>query len=404
MKKSGRSPVQPNTANNRTPRSQQNPSSRNTAGKQARRPVYAGKKPNSRQTVWLVVCLILVLAVAVVWLSGLLPLNRGQDPTTDPSQATPSPGITTTSANTTTTQTTTQTSATPTPEPTPTVPPVLSGPQRQAALDAAAKQVMDRLEQVTTGRFGLYFQNLHGGETWSYHDEDPFVAASSIKLAINTCLYTRIAAGDISPDELLSYDSRAYPTGDFEAGTGTIQNLPNGSELTVRETSRLSITISDNCGTNMIIRKLGGIDAINPWLNEISGVVDYRVKIAYRDYAGNSQYGRHRTCARDLGLQAVRLYALWQEQPEVYGPLMTDLSQTVFDFGIQKGIPDSVQVAHKIGTNGVYSAENDVGIVLTEEPFVLCVMTEMADPAQARQVQAAVAAIFYDTVSGWPWT
>ena len=201
---------------------------------------------------------------------------------------------------------------------------------------------------------------------------------------------------------MLAYDSRAYPTGDYEGGTGTIQGMPNGTELTVRETSGLSIRISDNCGTNMVIRRLGGIDAINPWLNQISGKVDYRVKVSYTNYGGVAQNGRHRTCAVDLGLQAVRLYQLWQENTLVYDPLMDDLSRTEFDFGIQKGIPGDIRVAHKIGTNGTYSAENDVGLVFTREPFALCVMTEMASAAKAHEIQADVAAIFYGYVADLP--
>ncbi|MDW7655614.1 MAG: serine hydrolase [Bacillota bacterium] len=364
-------------------------------------------RPNKRrghnnQTGWLIAGIAFILIFAAVWLVRPLLQSRQTDPTGESSQTTATTSGattsltsgTTTSGQTTTTETTT--------ESTPSLPETLSDQERQAILSAAGGLVIERLEQVSSGRFGIYFQNLAGGEIWSYQDEEPFVAASSIKLGINTCLYTRIAAGEISPDDLLTYDNRAYPTGDFEAGTGTIQNLPNGSKLTVRETSGLSIRISDNCGTNMVIRKLGGIDAINPWLNEISGSVDYRVKVSYTNYGGQSQNGRHRTCARDLGLQAAHLYALWQEAPAVYDPLIEDLSNTQFDFGIQKGIPTTIQVAHKIGTNGAYSAENDVGIVMTEEPFVLCIMTEMASSTQARQIQADIAAIFYEAVSGWP--
>lgn len=290
-------------------------------------------------------------------------------------------------------------SATPTPaatttanEPTRT----LSQAERQARLDETAAAVIALLDNHPEGRFAVYFQNLTGGETWAFQADQPFVAASSIKLGINTYLYTKIADGSLSPDEWLAYDSRAYPTGDYEAGTGTIQGLPDGSKLTVRETSGLSIRISDNCGTNMIIRRLGGIDAINPWLNQISGKVDYRRPVSYVNYGGQSQSGRHRTCALDLGLQAVNLYHLWQADPAHYQPLIDDLCQTEFDFGIQKGIPSDIRVAHKIGTNGAYSAENDVGLVFTSEPFALCVMTEMASAATAHQIQADIARLFYD--------
>ncbi len=272
----------------------------------------------------------------------------------------------------------------------------LGAAERQARIAEAGAAVAELLQSHAEGRFSVYYQSLTGGETWVYHEEEPFVAASSIKLGINTYLYTKLASGEISPDEILTYDSRAYPTGDYEGGTGKIQSMANGTKMTVRETSGLSIRISDNCGTNMVIRRLGGIDAINPWLSQISGKVDYRKEVSYNNYAGQAKNGRHRTCALDLGLQAVNLYRLWQADPDHYQPLVDDLCQTEFDFGIQKGIPEDVRVAHKIGTNGTYSAENDVGIVFTPEPFVLCVMTEMASAAKAHEIQADIARIFYE--------
>jgi beta-lactamase class A len=175
--------------------------------------------------------------------------------------------------------------------------------------------------------------------------------------------------------------------------------MANGTVLTVRETARLAIRKSDNCGTNMILRRLGGVDAVNTWLKTISSVVDYRSPVTYTDYFGN-QYTdkKHRTSAADLSAFAARLYELWQGSPSDYDPLLDDLSNTEFDFGIQKGVPASVRVAHKIGTNGTYSAENDVGIVFAAEPYVLCVMTEMTSAEAAHQVQADVSEIIYEYV------
>lgn len=271
-------------------------------------------------------------------------------------------------------------------------------PAARAQAFAAAKSEFESLVKGYTGRYALYYQNLATGETYTYNASAPFVAASSIKLGINTYLYTQIEAGKVSPTETLAYDSRPYPTGDYEAGTGTIQGQPNGTKYSVRDTSGLSIRISDNCATNMVLRRLGGIDTVNGYLSGISAVVDYRKTVTYKNYAGTTVSGRHRSSATDLGLHAVRLYELYRKSPALYGTLVDDLKKTEFDFGIQKGIPSSVGVAHKIGTNGTYNAENDVGIVFTPEPFVLAVMTESGSAATAHQFQAKAATIFYSYI------
>jgi len=311
------------------------------------------------------------------------------------------PGETTLPETTADVTTTTEATATTLPDATTVTPTsaTLSPAERQARLDETAASIVSLLNSKK-GRFAIYYQNLINGEIWQFNDDAPFVAASSIKLGINTYLYQKIASGEISPDEILTYDSRPYPTGDYEGGTGTLQSQPDGTKYSVRDTSGLSIRISDNCATNMVIRRLGGIDAINTaYLSKVSAIVDYRTRVSYTNYAGSAQEGRHRTSARDLGLHAVNLYQLWLDNPDVYQPLIDDLCSTTFDFGIQKGIPDSIRVAHKIGTNGTYSAENDVGIVFADEPYVLCVLTEMASAQAAHQVQAEVSGLFYEYIS-----
>ncbi len=326
--------------------------------------------------------LCVILLALAVWLAW--PLVFGQSP-----QGTAESSAPTTVAPT---ESSVETTAAPTTIAT------LSAADRQARLADAGAQVTALLSAQSSGRFAVYYQNLVSGDVWQINADQPFVAASSIKLGINTLLYTKLASGEISPTEMLAYDNRNYPTGDYESGTGSIQSQPNGTQYSVRDTSGLSIRISDNCGTNMVIRRLGGIDTVNVYLNSISAVVDYRKSVSYTNYAGSSQSGRHRTSATDLGLHAVNLYTLWQADPQAYQPLIDDLCATEFDFGIQKGIPADILVAHKIGTNGTYSAENDVGIVFGEEPFVLCVMTEMGSAYSAHQLQADIAEIFYNTM------
>lgn len=332
------------------------------------------------------VLFFLALAVVAVILWLVWPLINGTPGNTTESTTTAATAVSTKPSVTTDQTAASETAAT------------LSPAERQARLDDAAEQAAALLA-AKSGRFAVYYQNLLTGETWQHNAEAPFVAASSIKLGINTYLYTKIADGDISPDEILKYDSRAYPTGDYESGTGSIQSQPNGTTYSVRDTSGLSIRISDNCGTNMVIRRLGGIDTVNVYLNSISSVVDYRKSVSYTNYAGDANSGRHRTSATDLGLHAVNLYKFWLADKESYQPLIDDLSETEFDFGIQKGIPAGIKVSHKIGTNGLYSAENDVGIVFADEPFVLCVMTEMGSAGAAHQIQADIAEIFYNYIS-----
>lgn len=263
-------------------------------------------------------------------------------------------------------------------------------------------QLEKDIEQYLTaksGRFSVYYINMKNGEIASFNEDKPMVAASSIKIAYNTYLYKKAAEGTFSMDDKMTYNSAAYPNGDYEAGTGTIQNSANGTEYSIREVSRLSIRISDNCATNMVLRKLGGIDTVNDgFMVPISSVINYRSSVSYTDYTGVGQSGRHRTSAKDLAKYAAELYTLYSSFPDAYSCLIDDMCNTDFAWGIPAGLPSGTRVAHKVGFNTAYATHNDVGIVFGKEDYVLCVMTETGSAENAKTYIAEISRMIGDYI------
>ncbi|MEI8199997.1 MAG: serine hydrolase [Eubacteriales bacterium] len=266
-----------------------------------------------------------------------------------------------------------------------------------AALSASVKTLLD----AQSGRYSVYYINLNNGETLGYKQKDPMVSASSIKIAYNTYLYKKAADGTLSMDEEMAYNSAPYPEGDLETGTGTIQTSANGTKYSLSALSKLSVTISDNCATNMILRKLGGIDAVNSeYMVPISAVVNYRIPVTYTDYAGQEKTGKQRTSATDLAMYAKNLYILYKAAPASYEQLMTDLCTTEYTWGIPAGVPDNYKVAHKVGFNPAYGSNNDVGIVFAQEDYVLCVMTESGSDSNGQAIIGQVSKLFSDYITG----
>ena len=272
----------------------------------------------------------------------------------------------------------------------------ITADQRTKALTALSASVQSLLD-AQSGRYSVYYLNLNNGETMGYKQEDPMVSASSIKIAYNTYLYKKAAEGTLSMDEELAYNSAPYPEGDLENGTGTIQTSANGTKYRLSTLSNLSVTISDNCATNMILRKLGGIDAVNSeYMVPISAVVNYRTPVTYTDYAGQEKSGKQRTSATDLAMYAKNLYTLYKAAPASYEKLITDLCTTEYTWGIPAGVPSNYKVAHKVGFNPAYGSNNDVGIVFAQEDYVLCVMTESGSDAGGQAVIGQVSKLVSD--------
>lgn len=248
-----------------------------------------------------------------------------------------------------------------------------------AASSGSVEDLKATLEQYISkqkGRYGLYYKNLVTGQEFGICEKEPFIAASTTKLPMNLLLYRKVAAGEIDLQQKLTYLQE-----DFEAGTGIIQASPYGTEYTVRETARLSIVCSDNCGINMIIRLLG-IENIRKYMQDLGGTIYYE--------------RGHRSCPYDLAVYAEELYRFYQQDPETAGILMEDLQNTQWNDRINKLLPEDVKVPHKIGNYpGVY---NDVGIVFASEPYVLAVMSDGVSQDDALDVIAQLSRMIYNAV------
>lgn len=310
----------------------------------------------------------MLILVTVLLLAGIYVYNNKLG-TGKISENTQTPSNTATSSPDTTIEPSAEPTATPTPTPTPEPPkgtltedhgflPAIGSVEKSGKMDQLKAKVEEFISKQD-GKYGVHFIDLATGESFGINDRDSYIAASTTKLPMNLLLYTRIEAGEIDWDDKLQYLKE-----DFEPGTGIIQNQPFGTEYTVRETSKLSITHSDNCGINMIIRILG-IEDICQYILDLGGEIYYKKG--------------HRTCPRDLALVTQELYRLYLENPEHYGQLIHDLENTLWNDRIAGSglLPEHVKVAHKIGTQ--VRTSNDVGIIFATHPYVLAVMTENVD-------------------------
>lgn len=240
---------------------------------------------------------------------------------------------------------------------------------------------MDELKKLITdftsklpGRYGVTYIDLATGEMVNVNDQVEYIAASTSKLPINMVLFKDIEAGKVKLEDKLVYKPE-----DLEYGTGIIQNSPYGTEYTVRETSKLSIRKSDNCGVNMIIRQVG-----------IENVRQYILGLGGKIYYGK----RHRSCPYDMALVAQDLYKHYLENEELYGELINNLENTDWSDRIDAKLPPEVKVAHKIGNQT--KTANDVGIVFAKHPYVLSIMTEEVDFGTACKNIATLSKKIYD--------
>lgn len=228
-----------------------------------------------------------------------------------------------------------------------------------------------------SGIYGLYVLDLNDNFDYGVNEKETFQAASLIKLPVMAAMYMEDAKGDIDLEEEYSLKSS-----DKVSGAGSLQYKDEGYEITYRELIELMGQESDNTAFG-IVRSLLGDQKIQKTMDEIG--------MTRSDLVSNE------TTPKDIGLFFEKLWKGDLISSESRDELLGFLTDTTFEEWLAAGIPKDVQVAHKFGreTNVV----NDAGVVFSDKPFVLVIMSKGVIGREADETFLDLAEIVYKVES-----
>ena len=124
---------------------------------------------------------------------------------------------------------------------------------------------LSRLLEAELARFpgiaGLYVKHLTTGEEASVRGDEPFESASTIKVAIMAHVYRMADAGDIDLDERIE-----LRRSDLVGGSGIFRYKGVGLNPSIRDLVTEMIITSDNTATDMVLRRIGGVNPVNEFI------------------------------------------------------------------------------------------------------------------------------------------
>src|SRR2546423_12604222 len=113
------------------------------------------------------------------------------------------------------------------------------------------------------GKVFVFAKNLDTGQTYSYNGDERVRTASTIKVAVMIEAFARVAEGHAKwTDELVLTKAARY------GGSGILPELSDGLRLTLQDSVRLMMLLSDNTATNMVLDYLT-TDAVNERMNSL---------------------------------------------------------------------------------------------------------------------------------------
>jgi beta-lactamase class A len=273
-----------------------------------------------------------------------------------------------------------------------------------ATVEAAAHARVEDLVAKSGAEVAIAFRTLDGRQEWFVRVDEPFHAASTMKVPVMIELFRQADAGLLSLDGPVTVvnefkslaDGSPFSLGaDSDSEADLYQTV--GQTRTYRELCDLMIDVSSNLATNNLIERLGveNIRATTEALGAGGMVVRRGVEdnVAYRAGMNNT------TTARALLVLLEAIATGKAVSPDASRQMVAVLERQHFSDGIPAGLPPGTVVAHKTGS--ITRIQHDAAIVFGDRPYVLVVLVRGIDDEKqgnaliadiARAINGAVAA------------
>lgn len=209
---------------------------------------------------------------------------------------------------------------------------------------------------------------LPDGTQVMHRSDEVFKSASTIKIAIMIQLFRRIDAGELS----LS-DSYVLKESDKVPGSGVLQELHTGIQLTLRDVLYLMMSISDNPATNILIDHVG-MDAVNNTMREL-GLLISQLGRPMRGRPANAEEQENLATPAEFALLMSSILDGSAASAESCMAMLEMLKLQSNSRRIGRFVPEGMEWGSKTGSYD--TVVNDVGFVMTQDgPMVVSVFSE----------------------------
>lgn len=268
-----------------------------------------------------------------------------------------------------------------------------------SASTRSTTQALRQLERRFDARLGVYALDTGTGRQIAYRADDRFAYASTFKaLAVGAVLRTH---GRDGIDKVITYSRD-----DIIDNSPVTENFVKIG-MSLRELSAATLWYSDNTAANLLLRELGGPDALEDVLEELGDDVTemdrYEPELSDGVPGDTRDTSTPRALAGDLR-KLLLGNALERRERTLLRQWM--VTNTTGETLIAAGLPKDWTVADKSGTAG-YGGRNDIAVVWPDDggaPLVLAVLSSRDKQGAERRDEliADAAAIAVDGLGRRP--
>lgn len=265
----------------------------------------------------------------------------------------------------------------------------MSAPFVHACRRPGAASEIAAIEARIGGRVGVYAIDTGSGRDIAYRENERFSMASTFKWFLAAAVLERVDRGEIALDERLPIRGEDI----LEHAPEAKLHVEEGS-MSVEALARCIITVSDNTGANLLLRRIGGPAALTAFVRRHGDAV---TRLDRDEPAMNENLPgdpRDTTSPRAM-VGLMRTLLLGDALSKASRGRLLDWLRAceTGDRRLRAGLPEGWQVGDKTGS-GSRSAINDVAIAIPPGRAPLLIATYTSDPPSGLQLkQEALASI-----------
>jgi beta-lactamase class A len=209
---------------------------------------------------------------------------------------------------------------------------------------------------------GTFILDLDTGDFASVNGSKVFPTASIIKQPILIAFLQDVEAGKIRLNETLTMTNDV-----IVGGSGYMQDAPVGSKYSATEVITNMITTSDNTATNMVIKRMGGIDVVNRRFQSW-GLTKTRIRNWLPDLSGTNT-----TTPQEL----IKVMGMLEQ-----GELLSTQKATAINIMqrvknnklLPQGLGTGARIAHKTGDIGFLLGDSGIVYMPNGKRYLIAVL------------------------------
>jgi beta-lactamase class A len=233
-------------------------------------------------------------------------------------------------------------------------------------------------------------KDLTTGVTLAAHEHAQLPAWSTIKILLAVAFWRAVEHGELSQTEVF-----AFQPGAAVGGCGVLRGFRHPAELTLADYCHLSLAVSDNDATNILLGFVG-LDRVNALAAEL-GLAESRMQRRMMDLEAIAEGRQNLTSAADLAALLEELAAGRALSAAVREPVLASLAGQEHLDGIPRYLPKGAAYAGKCGDDAPeLRYAHDCGLVSEGDGRVVLVI--LTDGAGGYEPVSRLAAALYGAV------